>query len=52
MIAFRELLKTAGDDAIPKIIGGVKANKPADGPAMVKQIQDLTTVDLTKFLSN
>jgi hypothetical protein len=53
MMAIVALLKQAGDDTvIPKILDAVKQNKPADGPALVKLIADVTKVDLTKNLSD
>jgi len=41
----------AGEEAIPKTLAAIRANKPADGAALVKLIQETTGVDLTAALS-
>lgn len=48
--AIRFLVTKGGDQAIPKSIVTIKAKKPADGPALVKTIQEATGVDLTPQL--
>ena len=49
--AIQQLIERGGgDQAITKAITAVQAKKPADGPAMVKVIQEATGVDLTPFL--
>lgn len=52
MIAIRAWLKEAGDAAALQTINALKEQKPADGPALVKLILELTKFDLTKNLSN
>jgi hypothetical protein len=49
--AIAHLIDQAGPGAIGKILTAIRAQKPADGPALVKLIQDQTGVDLTKDLS-
>ena len=52
MVAMRACLKEASDAAALQILNAVKEQKPADGPALVKLILDMTKFDLTKNLSN
>jgi hypothetical protein len=42
---------TAGEAAIPRTLTALRAKPPADGPALVKLIQDATGADLTKYLA-
>ncbi len=44
-------LARAGDDAIPKTLTALKQNPPADGVALLKQIQQTSGVDLTAELA-
>jgi hypothetical protein len=39
-----------GDGAIAKAVSALRDKKPGDGPALVKEIQDATKVDLTPAL--
>ena len=48
--AMQSLAEKAGDAAIPKAITAIREKKPADGPAMVKVVQEATGVDLTPML--
>jgi hypothetical protein len=52
MVAIDFLMKQAGDAAILKVLNAVKQSKPADGPALVKLIQEQTQVDLAKKLTD
>jgi hypothetical protein len=49
--AIQKVAEQGGQGAIAKVLAAVKTQKPADGPALVKLIQDQTGVDLTKDLS-
>jgi hypothetical protein len=40
----------SGDASVTKVLSAVRANKPADGAALVKLIKDLTGEDLSKDL--
>jgi hypothetical protein len=46
-----EWVHLAGESAIPDTLKAVKAKMPADGAALVKLIQDVTTTDLGKYLA-
>lgn len=50
MQAVRVLYDRGGEGAIPKVIAAIRANPPADGPALVTLIQQTTGVDLTDSL--
>ncbi len=50
MQTVRSLYNRGGDGAIAKVIAAIRANPPADGPALVKLIQQTTGVDLTDSL--
>jgi hypothetical protein len=43
--------KEKGDASLTKVLAAVRANKPADGAALVKLIQEQTGVDLSKDLA-
>ena len=49
MVVWR-LLAQAGEGAIAKVIAAMKQAPPADGPALVQLIKDVTGVDLTNEL--
>ncbi len=49
--AISRLIDEGGAGVIGKILAAIRTQKPADGPALVKLIQDQTGVDLTKDLS-
>lgn len=46
-----EWVHLAGESAIPDTLKAVRAKMPADGAALVKTIQDVTTTDLGKYLA-
>jgi hypothetical protein len=48
--AIQAVVEKAGDGAIPKCITAIRDKKPADGPALVKLVQEATGVDLTAML--
>lgn len=43
-------VKAAGDDAIPKTLAALRANRPADGAGLVRLIRDRTGFDAEKYL--
>jgi hypothetical protein len=50
-VAIQNLIdRGGGDAALGKAFAAIRAKKPADGPALVKVIQEATGVDLTPFL--
>jgi hypothetical protein len=46
-----EWVHLAGESAIPDTLKAVRTKMPADGAALVKTIQDVTTTDLGKYLA-
>ena len=48
--AIQALIDKSGDAAIPKSIQAIREKKPADGPAMVKVVQEAAGIDLTPML--
>lgn len=48
--AIQYMVEKAGEGSIPKAVAAVRDKKPLDGAAMVKVVQDATTVDLTPLL--
>lgn len=46
-----EWVHLAGESAIPDTLKAIKAKMPADGSALVKLIQEVTTTDLGKYLA-
>ena len=44
-------VETAGEAAIPRTLSAIRGKVPADGPGLVKVIQDATGADLTKYLA-
>jgi hypothetical protein len=45
-----EWVKESSDDVIPKILESLRKGAPADGEALVKQVEKVSGVDLTKKL--
>jgi hypothetical protein len=45
--AVKNWLKSAGDAAVPKLLSAMRQNPPADGAALLKQIQQISGVDLS-----
>jgi hypothetical protein len=46
-----KILDQAGPSLVPKSLAAIRAKKPADGPALVKILQELGGMDLTKDLT-
>ena len=46
-----EWVRLAGIDAIPSTLKTVRAKMPADGAGLVKTILEVTTADLSKYLT-
>jgi hypothetical protein len=44
------MVDKAGDAAIAKSIATIRDKKPADGPALVKLVQDASGLDVTPML--
>jgi hypothetical protein len=42
------LAQKGGDGALTKVVAALRTKLPADGPALVKMIQETTGVDLSK----
>lgn len=52
MQVVRSLAAKGGEGAIAKVLAAMRQNPPADGPALVRLIQQATGVDLSKELAN
>jgi hypothetical protein len=50
-LVVQDWVAQAGDDAIPKTLAALRQTKPADGPALLKLIQQTTGVDLSQNLA-